>query len=157
MMFISRSDVNGTHTAHCYAAETLPKPVVEKRPWGPYFPGDSWDHGVRGVDVGVRGPPGDACFFSHSATTVAMDMSQLPPDQLPADWKTTYCKFWDSGDRSYIRKRIRQQGMGSFVRNSYVSRLCPVVICPYLCTSEASARRAAAAPSPTAWRSSVAA
>mmetsp|Transcript_48473 Transcript_48473/g.127996 ORF Transcript_48473/g.127996 Transcript_48473/m.127996 type:complete len:220 (-) Transcript_48473:188-847(-) len=40
---------------------------------------------------------GDACFFSHSANTVAMDMSQLQPEQLPADWKTTYCKFWDSG------------------------------------------------------------
>ena len=26
--------------------------------------------------------------------------------------------------------------MGSSVRNSYVSTLCPVVICPYLCTSD---------------------
>ena len=26
--------------------------------------------------------------------------------------------------------------MGSFVRNSHVSTLCPVVICPYFCTSE---------------------
>ena len=26
--------------------------------------------------------------------------------------------------------------IGSFVGNSYVSTLCPVVICPYLCTSE---------------------
>ena len=26
--------------------------------------------------------------------------------------------------------------MGSLVRNSYVSTLCPVVICPCLCTSD---------------------
>ena len=26
-------------------------------------------------------------------------------------------------------------GLGSFVRKSYVSTLCPVVICPHLCTS----------------------
>ena len=29
------------------------------------------------------------------------------------------------------------RALGPFVRNSYVSTLCPVVICPYLCTSEA--------------------
>ena len=28
------------------------------------------------------------------------------------------------------------RAIGSFVRNSYVSALCPVVICPYLCRSE---------------------
>ena len=28
------------------------------------------------------------------------------------------------------------RAMGSFVRNSYVSTLCPVVLCPYLCASE---------------------
>ena len=33
-------------------------------------------------------------------------------------------------------KGIWRQGIGSFARNSYVSTLCPVVICPYLCTSE---------------------
>ena len=38
--------------------------------------------------------------------------------------------------QSYISKGIWRQGIGSFVRNSYVSTLCPVVICPYLCTSE---------------------
>ena len=38
--------------------------------------------------------------------------------------------------QSYTSKDIRRQGIGSFVRNSYVSTLCPVVICPYLCTSE---------------------
>ena len=27
------------------------------------------------------------------------------------------------------------RAIGSFVRNSYVSTLCPVVICPYLCLS----------------------
>ena len=38
--------------------------------------------------------------------------------------------------QSYITKGIWRQGIGSFVRNSYVSTLCPVVICPYLCTSD---------------------
>ena len=37
---------------------------------------------------------------------------------------------------SYISRGIWRQGIGSFVRDSYVSTLCPVVICPYLCTSE---------------------
>ena len=36
--------------------------------------------------------------------------------------------------RSYISKGTGRQGIGSFVRNSCVR--CPVVICPYLCTSE---------------------
>ena len=40
--------------------------------------------------------------------------------------------------QSYISKGIRRQGIGSFVRSSHVSTLCPVVICPSLCTSEAS-------------------
>ena len=30
------------------------------------------------------------------------------------------------------------RAIGSFVRNSYVSTFCPVVICPYLRTSETS-------------------
>ena len=38
--------------------------------------------------------------------------------------------------QSYISKGIWRQGKGSFVRNSYVSTRCPVVICPYLCTSD---------------------
>ena len=46
--------------------------------------------------------------------------------------------------QSYISKGIRRQGTGSFVRNSYVSTRCSVVICPYLCTSEPSCREAAA-------------
>ena len=37
---------------------------------------------------------------------------------------------------SYIRKGKWRQGIGSFVRSSCVSTLCPVIICPYLCTSE---------------------
>ena len=41
-----------------------------------------------------------------------------------------------SRSKSYISKGIRRQGIGSSVRNSYVSALCPVVICPYLCTSD---------------------
>ena len=36
------------------------------------------------------------------------------------------------GTQSYTSK-----GIGSFVRNSYVSTIRPVVVCPYLCTSEA--------------------
>ena len=36
--------------------------------------------------------------------------------------------------QSYISKGIRRQGAGSFVRKSYVSTLCPVVIRPHLCT-----------------------
>ena len=42
-----------------------------------------------------------------------------------------------------IRSCISQgrQGVGSFVRNSYVSTLCTVVICPYLCTSNHGMRR----------------
>ena len=39
--------------------------------------------------------------------------------------------------QSYISKGMRRQGIDSFVRISYVSTLCPVVICPYLCTSDA--------------------
>ena len=33
---------------------------------------------------------------------------------------------------------VWRQSIGSSVRNSYVSTLCPVVICPHLCTSELS-------------------
>ena len=51
-------------------------------------------------------------------------------------WKTS--KTSDIlGLQSYMSKGIWRQGIGSFVRNSCVSTLCPVVICPYLCTSEA--------------------
>ena len=32
--------------------------------------------------------------------------------------------------QSHVRKGIRRQGVGSFVRSSYVSTPCPVVICP---------------------------
>ena len=38
--------------------------------------------------------------------------------------------------QSYMSKGIWRQGKGPFVGNSYVSTLCPVGICPYLCTSE---------------------
>ena len=38
--------------------------------------------------------------------------------------------------RATISKGIRRQGIGSFIRNSYVSTLCPVVMCPYVCTSD---------------------
>ena len=38
--------------------------------------------------------------------------------------------------QSYISKGIWRQGIGSFVRNSSASTLCPVVICPCLCTSD---------------------
>ena len=38
--------------------------------------------------------------------------------------------------QSYISKGIRRQGVGSFVMSFYVSTICPVVICPYLCTSQ---------------------
>ena len=38
--------------------------------------------------------------------------------------------------QSCTSKGIWRQGIGSFVRNSHVSTLCPVVICPYLRTSE---------------------
>ena len=42
---------------------------------------------------------------------------------------------------TYLRaaqgKGIRRQGIGSFVEKySYVSTLCPVVVCPYSCTPE---------------------
>ena len=41
------------------------------------------------------------------------------------------------GAQSYIRKGIGRQGIGSFcITNPYVSTLRPVVMCPYLCTSE---------------------
>ena len=39
-------------------------------------------------------------------------------------------------NQSYMSKGTWRQGIGSFVRNSHVSTLCPVVICPYLCTSD---------------------
>ena len=55
-----------------------------------------------------------------------------------------------TGLQSCISRSICRQCIGSFVRNSYVSTLCPVVICPYLCTSEAWTPRAAASRS---WRS----
>ena len=38
--------------------------------------------------------------------------------------------------QSYTSKGIWRQDIGSLERSSYVSALCPVVICPYLCTSE---------------------
>ena len=38
--------------------------------------------------------------------------------------------------QSYISKGIWRQGISSFLRNSCVSTLCPVVICPYSCTSD---------------------
>ena len=41
-----------------------------------------------------------------------------------------------SGTQSYISKGIWRQDISSFVRNSCVSTLCPVVVYHYLCTSE---------------------
>ena len=38
--------------------------------------------------------------------------------------------------QSCARKGRGRQGAGSFVRSSYASALCPVVVCPYLCTSD---------------------
>ena len=38
--------------------------------------------------------------------------------------------------QSYRSKGIWRQGIGSFDRNSCDSTRCPVVICPYLCTSD---------------------
>ena len=51
---------------------------------------------------------------------------------------------WARVSQSCISKGIWRQGIGSFVRNSYVSTLCPVVICPDLCTSESAAHGGAA-------------
>ena len=45
------------------------------------------------------------------------------------------------GDQSDRSKGIWRQGIGSFIRNSYVSTLRPVVICPYSCPSEETPRR----------------
>ena len=42
-------------------------------------------------------------------------------------------------NQSYVSKGIWRQDIGSFVSSSYVSTLCPVVKCPYLCTSEPTA------------------
>ena len=38
--------------------------------------------------------------------------------------------------QSYVSKGVWRRGIGSFARNAYASTLCPVVICPYLCTSD---------------------
>ena len=38
--------------------------------------------------------------------------------------------------QSCTRRGIGRQGVGTFLRNSYVSTLCPVVLCPYQCTSD---------------------
>ena len=46
---------------------------------------------------------------------------------------------WPYCIQSYISEGTWRQGIGSFTRNSYVSTLCPVVICPCLCPSDASA------------------
>ena len=54
--------------------------------------------------------------------------ASIPPSRLGTD------------AQSYIRKGIWRQGIGSFVRKAYVSTLCPVVVCPYLCTSETRSR-----------------
>ena len=43
----------------------------------------------------------------------------------------------DHGSRAQsYTEGIGRRRVDSFVTNSYVSTLCPVVICPYLCTSE---------------------
>ena len=69
--------------------------------------------------------------------------STLSPAQLwrwsNDNGKTSRQTFWCSRDsQSYTSKGIWRQGIGSFVRNSCVSTRCPVVMCPYLCTSEIS-------------------
>ena len=60
--------------------------------------------------------------------------------------------------QSCASKGLRRQGIGSFVRNSYVPALCPVVLRPNLCTSDHLVRRSgppgrpAAPPTCLAWR-----
>ena len=57
------------------------------------------------------------------------------------------------GIQSCTSKGIWRLGIGSFLRNSYVSTLCPVAICPYLCTSEAWITRSSRGTwSRSAWR-----
>ena len=48
-----------------------------------------------------------------------------------------------SGEEDSELQGICRQGIGSFVRNSYVSTLRPVVLCPDLCTPERHAGRLA--------------
>ena len=43
--------------------------------------------------------------------------------------------------QSYTSRGLRRQGKGSSVRSSCVSKLGPVVVGPYLCTSDAAVRR----------------
>ena len=49
---------------------------------------------------------------------------------------TSYLHHCPRARQSYTSKGIWRQAVGSFIRNSYVSTICPVVKCPYLCTSD---------------------
>ena len=59
------------------------------------------------------------------------DPASFPPDRAPANRPAA------RRTQSYTSKGIWRQGIGSFVRKSYVQALCPVVLCPYLCTYDA--------------------
>ena len=76
-------------------------------------------------------PPGEGPFEPQSAKS--------PPD--PGAFPETGSGRPKDARRpqSYTSKGIGPQGTGSFcvVRKSYVPALCPVVLCPYFCTSDA--------------------
>ena len=67
------------------------------------------------------------CVLSNWCICINLSCGPRRPDSRSAGRAHT---------QSYISKGIQRQGIGSFVRHSYVSRLCPVVMRPYLCTSE---------------------
>ena len=64
--------------------------------------------------------------------------SEISVRTKQASWGIRGKPFAPVGFR--ISKGIWRQGIASFVRNSYVSTPCPVVICPYLCAPAQLAR-----------------
>ena len=96
-------------------------------------------------------------YWSQTNNSLSSDSSQqhlgqqYPPPLLRPPrsswWGRSSCSLATTG-RWYIdpgianiSKGIWRQGVGPFVRSSYGSTLCPVVMCPYLCTSDWYIRR----------------
>ena len=86
----------------------------------------SWSRTFGAAWYGLAGRAGDISFSWPWA----------PAESEAAVASRAKAEHASAAIQSYISKGIWRQGIGSFVRNSYVSTLCHLVICPYLRTSK---------------------
>ena len=93
-----------------------------------------------GIDAYAR----DACVRLHTCPYGWYHVHVVPCARLMSLCISNHCSICIHNNmhvctyqtQSYTSKGMCRRGIGSFVRNSYLSTPCPLVICPYLCTSD---------------------